>query len=244
LRADLEPNSEGNRLQGIFFSNVSLLDNARGGWTLGPYALHASGVPIDITIENMEIRGALGVPWGGRPPVPGVPSEFPDGPQLGGVGLNLDDCYNLTGSFLTIRNVSIRDTAGPAISVSAVTMMSHLPATDLLALTHRYCLQVGNFPNGAISTVLENVDIANSSYFVIGSRRGFVGPGNTPGAFGRVPPIMIMPTGGCEFDNAFSFDNASPSFQQLIGDLPVRYQLQSAPTRTAASPTVVFTFRM
>jgi poly(3-hydroxybutyrate) depolymerase len=168
---DLEPDTDGHRLQGIVFENVSLLDNARGGWTIGPYALVDSGVPVDVTITDMLIRGAPGVPWGGREPVAGAPPEYPDGPQLGGIGLDLDDGYNLTGSSLTISGLEIRDTAGPAISV-------------------------GNWPNGVWATLLRDVHIENCSTFVVGSRPGFVGPGKTPEAFGPVPPIMVMPTGG------------------------------------------------
>ena len=88
---DLEPDNNGHRLQGIVFENVSILDNAKGGFSIGPYALVDSGVPIDITIKNMDIRGVPGVPWGGRAPVPGVPAEYPDGPPLGGIGLALED---------------------------------------------------------------------------------------------------------------------------------------------------------
>eukprot|EP01052_Picozoa_sp_SAG31_P032080 SAG31_NODE_3477_length_4226_cov_2.472256_3_plen_293_part_00 len=187
---DLEPDHSGHRLRGIVFNNVSLLNNARCGWTLGPYALHDSGVPIDIDIVNMEIRGAPGVPWGGRTPIPGVPSQYPDGPNLGGIGLNLDDGYNLTGSFLTVTNLRIRDTVGPAISV-------------------------GNWPNGAVSTIFRGVYIDNVSTFVIGSRPGFVGPGHTPGAFGPVPPIMIMPTGGFGIDENGSIPVGGLEFEDV-----------------------------
>ena len=181
---DLEPDTNSHRLQGIVFQNVSLLDNAGGGWTIGPYALVDSGVPVDVTITDMLIRGTLGVPWGGRAPVPGVPPEYPDGPPLGGVGLDLGDGYNLTGSSLIVHGLEIRDTIGPAISVS-------------------------NWPNGAWSTLLRDVIIENCSAFVVGSRPGFVGPGRTPGAFGPVPPIMMMPTGGNGKD-----ENASSEFHE------------------------------
>lgn len=185
---DLEPDTNSHRLQGIFFQRVSLLNNARGGWTIGTYALHNSGVPIDVTIVDMDIRGAPGVPWGGRP---SQKEEYPDGPQLGGVGLNLDDGYNMTGSTLTIINLTVQDTAGPGISV-------------------------GNWPVGAVATIFRGVHIENTSTFVIGSRRGFVGPGRTPGAFGPVPPIMLMPTGGFSPEENGSIPVGGLHFEKVI----------------------------
>ena len=57
-----------NVLRGVVFSDVALLGNKRCGFSMAPYALRTSGVPIDVTINRMTIRDVPGTAYNwGRP---------------------------------------------------------------------------------------------------------------------------------------------------------------------------------
>jgi hypothetical protein len=59
---DVEPDHTNNMLRGIFFSNVSVLGNKRCGFSMAPYALRTSSIPIDVTIRGMIIVSAWPLP--------------------------------------------------------------------------------------------------------------------------------------------------------------------------------------
>ena len=88
---DIEPDKvAANLLQGILFKNVLVAGNKRCGVAMAPGYLLAMGsvAPIDITIDGMVIRDVPGTAYQyGRPPDHNV----------GGLGMNLLNSYNLSG---------------------------------------------------------------------------------------------------------------------------------------------------
>ena len=103
---DLEPNLSSDRLQGIKFFNITLAQNARCGFTMGPYALANSSQPVGVAIDGMRV---IGVPGSVRDAAVNRTLDDP-----AGQGIVLSDAYKVHGS-VTIQNINISDTLAQAV---------------------------------------------------------------------------------------------------------------------------------
>jgi hypothetical protein len=109
---DLEPNSPENRLQGIFFGNVTLTGNRRCGFSMGLYALVQSSAQFDVTVEHMRITDTPGTTADA-----GLPPGHPGLTDHAGIGIVLADSYNLSGT-VAFTDVTVTDAFGEALFVS------------------------------------------------------------------------------------------------------------------------------
>ena len=103
---DLEPDSPKHRLRGILLTNITLANNSKCGFTMGPYAFVTAGGtnPLDITVDGMRVLDTPGsiYSWGSSPG------------EMDGTAVALSSAYNLTGS-VTVRNVHVQNCYGPAL---------------------------------------------------------------------------------------------------------------------------------
>ena len=106
---DLEPDTPFHRLRGIKLANITLANNSKCGFTMGPYAfVSGDGFggpnPLDITIDAMRVADTPGSrdSWGSPPG------------RMDGTAVALGDSYNLSGQ-VTVRGLEVSNCYGPAL---------------------------------------------------------------------------------------------------------------------------------